>query len=262
MRELSTARLDRHYSVLFLVSNRRNISPLHHQALKGRQILLTERPDLHLVWNYTCIFIKPLPMCLLSHWFWKAHVHSLGRSKDGAHDKSGLQLEAQGFVRTYASLVRHKSDFALAQQLGLLPQGLMDWPAWCHFIQGFEHLRDYQVSRRYHYGEIRLTRLNFWCRVLLRGTYFEMHHNYVLSLARVGAPYMLVFGAVAVILAALQTAVQLGPEQSPYARFAECFVPFSIALTVAGLVSIPALYMVFLAKELWLFVFRHRPLLV
>lgn len=46
-----------------------NISPLHRQRVKGREIVITEDPKLHLVWIYDRIFIKPLPKYLLSHAF-------------------------------------------------------------------------------------------------------------------------------------------------------------------------------------------------
>src|SRR5208282_4898449 len=102
--ELTTERLDKMYHILFLLSNRNNISPLHHQALMGRQILITERPDLHLVWYYDRIFIKPIPLCLLNYEFYSNH---LLKAPDGAR----FCADANGFLRTYASLIIHESDF-------------------------------------------------------------------------------------------------------------------------------------------------------
>jgi hypothetical protein len=51
-----------------------NINPLHHQLVKGREIIVTEDPRLHLVWIHNRIFIKPIPQCLLSHTFWERHL--------------------------------------------------------------------------------------------------------------------------------------------------------------------------------------------
>ncbi|KAF2462923.1 uncharacterized protein BDR25DRAFT_308060 [Lindgomyces ingoldianus] len=48
-----------------------NINPLHRQRVKGREIVLTEEPRLHLVWIHDRIFAKPLPRYLLSQTFWK-----------------------------------------------------------------------------------------------------------------------------------------------------------------------------------------------
>ena len=47
-----------------------NISALHRQKVKGRAIVVTEDPRLHLVWIYDRVFVKPLPRYLLSHLFW------------------------------------------------------------------------------------------------------------------------------------------------------------------------------------------------
>lgn len=43
-----------------------NISPLHRQKVKGCEIIITEKPRLHLVWAHDRIFIKPLPSYLLT----------------------------------------------------------------------------------------------------------------------------------------------------------------------------------------------------
>ena len=48
-----------------------NINPLHRQRIKGREIVVTEEPRLHLVWIHNRIFIKPMPRYLLSQNFWK-----------------------------------------------------------------------------------------------------------------------------------------------------------------------------------------------
>ncbi|KAK8105026.1 hypothetical protein PG999_008385 [Apiospora kogelbergensis] len=150
--ELSTERLERLYDMLFLVSNRRNISPLHHQLVKGRQTLITERADLHLVWNYDRIFVKPIPLCLLSHAFWQTHLLAplVAHATVGHHaarPPSAVKVwrEAQGFLRTYASLIQHPSDLHLAKTLHLVPNNV-DWNTWCRFIDGFAHLKDRQVA--------------------------------------------------------------------------------------------------------------------
>jgi hypothetical protein len=47
-----------------------HIDPLHLQIVKGRKILVTENPKLHLVWWDNVIFIKPVPTCLFNWAFW------------------------------------------------------------------------------------------------------------------------------------------------------------------------------------------------
>jgi hypothetical protein len=54
-----------------------NISPLHHQIIKGREIILTEDPSLHLVWLPHRIHIEPLPTYLMSFTFWEQYTFSL-----------------------------------------------------------------------------------------------------------------------------------------------------------------------------------------
>lgn len=267
--ELSTERLERLYGMLFLVSNRRNISPLHHQLIKGRQALITERADLHLVWNYDRIFVKPIPSCLLSHAFWQTHllpplVDHATTSQLGAKQASAVKAvkawqEAQGFLRTYASLIQHPSDLHLAKALHLVPDHT-DWNTWCHFIYGFAQLRDRQVAPRYHYGELRLTRLNFWCKIFLRGqSYLDTTHNYGTYFGHFFAPYIFLFSAVTVVLGCLQVALQQDP-QGPMATLAAAFVPFAMHLTFVGVFSFPIMYIAFQLRELLCFIVWNRGL--
>lgn len=47
---------------------------LHVQRMKGRDIVVCEQADLHLVWEPKRIFVKPLPRCLLDAAFWRQHL--------------------------------------------------------------------------------------------------------------------------------------------------------------------------------------------
>ncbi|ORY17572.1 hypothetical protein BCR34DRAFT_621770 [Clohesyomyces aquaticus] len=135
-----------------------NINPLQRQLVKGREIIVTEEPWLHLVWIHDCIFIKPMPRYLLSQAFWAID----------------LWKAATGFVRTYRYLIQHESDFNIAQQehLRLIPKDV-EWALFCQFISELDHIEDSAVSRRYWYGELRLTRLNFYALLLLGKFYSE-----------------------------------------------------------------------------------------
>jgi len=248
--ELSTKRLAKIYSILRLASNRNNISPLHHQAVKGRKIVITERPDLHLIWFYDRIFIKPIPPCLFGPLFYRTYVYSVNPNCE-------IQNEVRGFLRTYSRLIVHESDFKVAVSLGLLPEGL-EWIYWCYFIKDFRDLRDSEVSVRYHYGEIRLTRLNFYSKFFFYGwNYFEMYHQYTTYFARFMAPYLFVFGGVSVILAAMQTDLTANPD-SIFAGASHGFATFCIILTIAGLAFFPLLYVLFQIKESLMYIFRHQ----
>jgi hypothetical protein len=127
--------------------------PLHRQRLIGREIVLTEDPDEHLIWHRSRIFIKPLNAWLLDWWFWEEHI-----CKD-----INLYRAACGFLVSYTWLVGRKSDFAVAKSLGLLPDQL-EWTSWVAFQKEFlKHTNVdsmHQVAARYQYGELRLSRLS------------------------------------------------------------------------------------------------------
>ncbi|KAJ3549714.1 hypothetical protein NM208_g352 [Fusarium decemcellulare] len=254
--ELSTLRLKRVYSLLFLASNRDNVSPLHHQVVKGRRICITERPDLHLCWYYERVFVKPIPKCLLSYAFWARHLVDTRGREDGG---DSLRAEAEGFLRTYARLICHESDLHLAKEHKLVPETLT-WDRWCSFIHPFRFLRDKDVAERYHYGEIRLTRVNFWYSLRYGHSYFQANHNYATFFGRFGAPYIFVFGAVTVLLTALQTGLAVYPQWGIYNDLASRIVPFTMILTLVGLGLLPMLFMFFQFRELFLFIFVRRPL--
>ncbi|KAK7423678.1 hypothetical protein QQX98_000868 [Neonectria punicea] len=252
--ELSTTRLKRIYALLFLVSNRENISQLHHQIVMGREIYITERPDLHLLWHYNRIFIKPVPQCLFSYEFWEKYMY---QAKD--EDGDNLIFDAMGFLRTYSRLIVHESDFHMAERLKLLPKGVT-WAGWNHFIHGFRPLRDRNVGPRYHYGEIRLTRLNFWCTILRGTSYEKVYYNYATIFSGFGPLYLFIFGAATVLLTALQTGLDSNPDGGMYRDLASRFVPFTLVLTMAGLAFLPLLFMFYQLRELLKFIFCYREL--
>ncbi|KAK2037163.1 hypothetical protein LZ31DRAFT_612891 [Colletotrichum somersetense] len=170
--------------MLFLVSKRSNISPLHHQAIKGRKIVITERPDLHLVWYYERILIKPVPSCLLNFSFFDIFLGP------GCHRRSA----ASGFLRTYASLVL--------------------------FLRGWDYL--------------------------------ETNHQYLDYFSQFLAPYLFVFCAVTVLLAAMQTTLTADPDSLSRSTMSS-FCTFSIVLVSCGLLFFPVLYFAFQVRELVLF---------
>lgn len=115
-----------------------------------------------MVWNDGCIFIKPLPAFLLCHSFWEEHLcHS--------HTVSKLYASGAGLLLSYTWLIQYPSDFTMARERALLPDGF-DFAAWTTFVADFISHIDLktlaQVNRRYYFGELRLTRLNTLTRFL------------------------------------------------------------------------------------------------
>ncbi|KAI9782853.1 MAG: hypothetical protein M1816_001673 [Peltula sp. TS41687] len=181
-----------------------NINPLHRQKVKGREIIITEDPRLHLVWNHNRIFIKPIPEYLLTESFWTRYL---------ADRRDTIRKAALGYLRTYCHLIRHKSDFNIArqEQLGLIPPET-EYEQFCNFISQFENIRDCDVSARYSYGELRLTRLNFYVKIFLRKFQFEdLHGQYAAYFSRFYGPLLFAFGILSIILSAMQ--VEMTVEQ-------------------------------------------------
>lgn len=250
-RELSTERLRQLYRLLFLVSRPRNISSLCHQIVKGREICISELPDYHLVWHHKRVFIKPVPKFLLSHAFWAAHL------RPNLEAEYQFRLEALGFLRTYSALILHESDFDLALQLRLMPK-TFTWETWCVFIAAFRNMSDKAVSKRYHYGEIRLTRLNFWHSLFLGTSFLEINGHYDQYFAGIGGPMLFALAAITVILGAMQ--IGLETDGHYYRTLGTTVVPLVVVATVVSLAFFPLLYVFFLLRELYFFIFHFRKL--
>lgn len=133
---------------LWLAGARRPPTQLHLQLPLGRNIVLADRIDLHLLRHGDGrIFVKPIPKFLLSPEFWQidlscavycrylgnncevafARVASIGRAEfrqsSIAPYKYHLRKAALGFLYTYTCcLISTKSDFHIAVEKRLLPR--------------------------------------------------------------------------------------------------------------------------------------------
>jgi hypothetical protein len=226
-----------------------NINPLHRQRVKGREIIVTEDVRLHLVWIHDRIFIKPIPRYLLSHIFWEAYLDSKSEPND---DRTKLRAAATGFLRTYRYLIRHESDFHIAQQdnLRLIPQDV-DWASFSRFTSDLNHIEDSAVSKRYCFGELRLTRLNFYAPFLLRKYHFEqVHGQYGDHFARLYGPVLFVFAIASTILNSLQVA--LAADQSMAGHWVSIW-HISRWFSVISIVSTAVIAMCFVVLWLWMF---------
>jgi hypothetical protein len=174
--------LDELHKYLYLVATASfdHIDSLHEHRIKKRSVIIAENPGLHLVWYHDTIFIKPIPPILLNFKIWKEFLlpeisskvsgsePQTGTGKLASYTSSDLNplcKQALGFLRTYALLVRHTSDFEIAQKLGLIPS-TVPYLQFQSFIKPFLSLPEDTVSARYHYGQLRLTRLIWALRIL------------------------------------------------------------------------------------------------
>lgn len=212
-----------------------NISPLHRQIVKGRKIVITEDPRLHLIWKEDRIFIKPLPQYLTSHSFWHKF---LSRSSDSGDDDVNPRKAALGILRTYFYLIQYESDLRLAQDpdLSLVPKDVT-WPQFCHFSANFNDITDNEVSGRYHYGEIRLTRLNYYAPILLGRTHYQrMDYQYRAYFARIQGPIICAFAFLSILLNCMQVYISAAALEGMYMSLALAKICYWFSIITAVLI--------------------------
>ncbi|KAF2138912.1 uncharacterized protein K452DRAFT_275814 [Aplosporella prunicola CBS 121167] len=238
-----------------------NINSLHRQKIKGREIVVTEDPRLHLVWIHDRIFIKPLPKYILSHAFWKMFFSKQSfRIKE---NRETILQATKGYLRTYRYLICHESDFLIAKQdhLRLIPPDV-EWEVFCRFIAEIEKIRDEDVSKRYLYGELRLSRLNLYAPLLLHKFYYEqVYGQYADYFARLYGPILFVFAIATTILNGMQ--VELAVEESLPQHW-NSFWPVCRGFSMLSLVGTALIALAFALLWLWMFIdewlyaIRHR----
>ncbi|KAK3344536.1 hypothetical protein B0T25DRAFT_557273 [Lasiosphaeria hispida] len=153
--QLEPQKIDRVYGYLWFARDRvLQARPLHRHSVARRYIVLTESPSEHLVSDYSVIFVKPLPEYILSYEFWQNHL-----SRDPV-----LHSNACGLLLSYTWLVAYKTDFEIAKEARLLPEGLT-WNSWTAIASDLLDYLDASetrlVGRRYLFGELRMSRLNY-----------------------------------------------------------------------------------------------------
>jgi len=228
-----------------------NVNPLHRQRVKGREIIVTEDPRLHLVWIHDRVFIKPLPSYLLSHAFWEQFL--LSKSSTLTDCRDAIRSAAMGYLRTYRHLIQHESDFVIAQQdhLRLVPKDV-SWTQFCGFISDIISIQDTDVSDRYCYGELRLSRLNLYAPLFLRKFHYEqVHGQYGDYFARLYGPILFIFAVVSTILNSMQ--VEIAVEQVSAGHW-EALWPISRWFSTISLVGTAVISLCLVLLWLWMIV--------
>lgn len=109
-----------------------------------------------------------------------------------------------GFLRTYRYLVQYESDFNIAIEKGLLPK-MVTWEGFSRFTSDLRKIEDDDVTGRYAFGEIRLSRLNFYIKVILgKSRFHKVDGQYGTYFARFYGPILFVIGLASIVLNALQ----------------------------------------------------------
>ncbi|KAG9623493.1 hypothetical protein KCU78_g17551, partial [Aureobasidium melanogenum] len=230
-RELDTPVLDEMYPSLWLVGRQAfdHIDPLHRQRIKGRSVVPSEDSGLHMVWTKNTIYVKPLPLCLLNHNFWTQYLAEAsggGFATSVARDsRRSDRLIATGFLRSYAFLIRHRCDYEIAKNSLLIP-GDFDWVQWSRFIHNFRSLKDDErVAKRYHYGQLRLSRLNWAVRLLRpQGSptwwFYESPYWSTMSYVEAAAALLLfLFASVSLTLSSMQVMLAAPTETLRFPSF-------------------------------------------
>ena len=157
-------------------------------------------------------------------------------------------------MRTYSCLIKYEIDFRKAQstELGLIPDNdgkdPITYERFARFIAPFAELDDNKVKPRYRYGELRLTRLNWFARLLLgRLTYHHIHAQWNEFFGRFLAPFLTVFLLLTTALNAMQVelavqAAPLGPQDwngfSQMCRWVSVVVLILVVVVSALLISL------------------------
>jgi hypothetical protein len=259
--DLSCKRLNKVHKYLWLAGRPMPPRPLNYQVATSREIVSDERIDMHMVWeNSRRLHLKPIPRYLLNHLFWDSHLictelrHCVSENgeRSGAPGveiclRKELYEYGFGFLFSYIALVQYESDFAIAQDLHLLPKDVK-WGEWVRLVQQLMEngaANPKNVNARYLFGELRLSRLNKIYAIrfgnVLRGyqfphqTYGELFHSYFAPLTATTIYVALVLTAMQVGLATKRLSGNL-----PFQRASYGFTVFSILspLIVALLVGL------------------------
>jgi hypothetical protein len=227
--EFNTPLLDELYDRLWLVGTPlgHHIDALQTHRLKGRTIVPTDDPRLHLIWDNDKVYLKPVPIYLVNHDVWTLYLSSAGPKRGADSPIAAASSEsavvafdrstAVGFLRSYSLLISHPLDLDMAKEAYLVPQDIT-WVQWSKFISHFRRIGDENVAKRYHYGQLHLSRLNWIVRVFRPQHahniwFYELPHwSFSAFLADYTTPLVFIFVTVSLILSSMQVALSVPIE--------------------------------------------------
>lgn len=245
-----------------------HIDALHNNFVKSREVVITEDPELHLIWHKKVIWMKPLPLWLLDEEFRNKYIPKNTETSQKDSVKCARH-DATGFIRSYTRLVRHESDFRIAQEKNLISKDRISFADFQLLTRPFRDKGDDEVSQRYHYGQIRLSRLNWAIRffqpsvrryhgTLGRLYYQQLYWDTGAFVQASIAPFIFIFGSLSVILSSMQVAlaVETNP-QNEWDTFSWTSWVFSIAVLIFLAVFLAALALVVLITLLGQFIWSR-----
>lgn len=238
------SRITRIYDMLWMAGRPMPARPLTRLNMIGLDVIPTDQADLHLLKVPKRIFVKPLPVYLLCAEFWSRYL--CGKSNETLH------RQVTGFLVSYVWLIRSELDLKIARELSLVPEEL-EWVRWKEFVSDFTSRVDVnvldEVDKRYHFGELRLGRINTIYRLryfhtnFVRGYLYE-YNRYVIFFERNFGWLLGVFVYFSIILSAMQVGSSIPPLSTSHTfqRAAYGFVAFSIVAVVAFMVFVAVVF--------------------
>jgi len=226
--DLNLDRLNRIHGHLWMCGRPMRARPLHRYKMMGMDVLHTQQMDLHLLKFSNKLMIKPLAEYMLSYDFWADHIcHS-----------AELHASGCGFLLSYVWLLTTPLDLKLAHDLFLVPS-FVTWHWWKAFVKDFVDRVDInaldQVNKRFHFGDLRLGRINSVYRTRFAFTHFVRgylygYNRYVVFFQRKFSWILIVFVFFSLVLAAMQVGASVDPLQENRAFLRSCygFVVFSM----------------------------------
>ncbi|KAF1955578.1 hypothetical protein CC80DRAFT_505455 [Byssothecium circinans] len=282
--DLDVPRLNALHDGLNLICQEQPPQPLQRQKLRGREVVVTEDVEMHLVFYHMeqslLLLIKPMPRYLLDPNFWQAHLLcSASQSSSGAlepaaegekqdhvcddscHPKRKLHGLALGFMMSYVGLIQTEGDFLQAKALSLPPEALL-WEHWVKLVKQLLTDRNRNnINKRYYYGEIPLLGLNLLCYT--RGWFPEGYkssaRDYSNFLRRNTEGLFALFAFFAIVLTAMQVGLAT-PRLGGSSSFQDAswgFTVLSIVIPLVGVAffgigeSILVVYRIWKRRQTW-----------
>ncbi|KAJ4293981.1 hypothetical protein N0V90_007670 [Kalmusia sp. IMI 367209] len=240
--DLDLSRLNRIHGHLWMCGRPMRARALHRYKMMGMEPLHTQQMDLHLLKFSNKLMIKPLAEYMLSYDFWNQNICG----------ERALHEAGCGFLLSYVWLVTTPLDLKLAHELFLVPS-FVTWHWWKSFVQDFVNKVDInaldQVNKRFHFGDLRLGRINSVYRIRFAFTHFVRgylygYNRYVVFFQRKFSWILIVFVFFSLVLAAMQVGASVNPLQENIAFLQSCygFVVFSMVSVAAVLGVIGGLF--------------------
>ncbi|KZM21242.1 uncharacterized protein EKO05_0011542 [Ascochyta rabiei] len=229
--DLDLSRLNTIHAHLWMAGRPMRARPLHRYNMYGYEVLGTQQMDLHLLRFSNKLLVKPLPEYLVSTSFWEQYVCA----------DEALWESATGWLLSYVWLITSPLDLKLAHDNALLPAAIT-WPWWKALVADFHSNVDintlHQVNQRYHFGDLRLSRINsiyrtrFFFTHFVRG-YLYGYNRYVVFFERNFSWILILFVFLSLVLSAMQVGTALEELSG-----SKAFMKGSYGVVVLSMVSV------------------------